>query len=84
MAAGLPESGSHRECICDAGRKQADEQIADLRKGTIEPVAPMKSPKVNVVMVKDPDGHSIAFAQGLSATMALKPATLPLDDAVYR
>ena len=44
----------------------------------------MKSPKVNVVMVKGPDGHSIAFAQGLSATMALKPATLPLDDAVYR
>jgi predicted enzyme related to lactoylglutathione lyase len=47
-----------------------DEQIADLKKSGIEPGAPMKSPKVNVVMIKDPDGNSIAFAQALDRTMA--------------
>jgi hypothetical protein len=47
-----------------------DEQIANLRKGGIEPAAPMNSPKVNVVMIKDPDGNSIAFAQALDDTMA--------------
>ena len=30
----------------------------------------MKSPKVNVLMIKDPDGNSIAFAQALDGTMA--------------
>jgi predicted enzyme related to lactoylglutathione lyase len=47
-----------------------DEQIAELRKSGIDPGAPMKSPKVNVVMIKDPDGNSIAFAQALDSTMA--------------
>lgn len=47
-----------------------DEQIADLRKSGIDPGAPMKSPKVNVVMIKDPDGNRIAFAHALDSTMA--------------
>ena len=47
-----------------------DEQIADLRKSGIEPGTPMHSTKVNVVMIKDPDGNSIAFAQALDSTMA--------------
>jgi predicted enzyme related to lactoylglutathione lyase len=47
-----------------------DEQIADLRKAGIEPGAPMNSPRVNVVMIKDPDGNSIAFAQAMDSTMA--------------
>jgi predicted enzyme related to lactoylglutathione lyase len=47
-----------------------DEQVADLRASGIDPGAPMKSPKVNVVMIKDPDGNSIAFAQALDRTMA--------------
>ena len=47
-----------------------DAQIAELRKSGIEPGATMKSPKVNVVMIKDPDGNSIAFAQALDSTMA--------------
>jgi len=47
-----------------------DEQIADLRKSGIEPGAAVHSTKVNVVMIKDPDGNSIAFAQALDSTMA--------------
>jgi len=47
-----------------------DEQIVKLRGQGIEPGAPMKSPKVHVVMIKDPDGNSIAFAQALDGTMA--------------
>ena len=47
-----------------------DQQMAALRKSGIEPGAPMRSPKVNVVMIKDPDGNSIAFAQALDNTMA--------------
>ncbi len=47
-----------------------DEQIAELRRSGIEPGAPMKSPKVDVVMIKDPDGNSIAFAHARDPTMA--------------
>ena len=47
-----------------------DEQVVDLRNAGIEPGAPMKNPKVNVVMIKDPDGNSIAFAQALDSSMA--------------
>ena len=47
-----------------------DEQIDDLRKSGIEPGAPLKSPMVIVVMIKDPDGNSIAFAQALDSAMA--------------
>ena len=50
--------------------RDLDAQVADLRREGIEPGAPMKSPKVNVVMIKDPDGNSIAFAQALDDTMA--------------
>ncbi|MBC7482837.1 MAG: hypothetical protein H7337_13265 [Rhizobacter sp.] len=46
-----------------------DDQISDLRKGGIEPGEPVKSPKVDIVMIKDPDGNSIAFAQTLEGTM---------------
>jgi len=47
-----------------------DEQIAKLRELSIDPGSPIKSPKVEVVMIKDPDGNSIAFAQALDSTMA--------------
>ena len=47
-----------------------DQQIADLKTSGIEAGAPMKGPKVNVVMIKDPDGNSIAFSQALDSTMA--------------
>ena len=38
-------------------------QIADLRTSGIDAGAPMNSPKAKVVMIKDPDGNSIAFAE---------------------
>lgn len=47
-----------------------DEQIVELRMSGIDPGAPMKSPKADVVMIKDLDGNSIAFAQALDRTMA--------------
>jgi catechol 2,3-dioxygenase-like lactoylglutathione lyase family enzyme len=47
-----------------------EQQIAALDKLGIEAGVPMKSPKVNVVMIKDPDGNSIAFAQALDSAMA--------------
>jgi predicted enzyme related to lactoylglutathione lyase len=47
-----------------------DEQIAQLKKSGIEPGSIMSSPKVNTVMIKDPDGNSLAFAQALDSTMA--------------
>ena len=47
-----------------------DDQVAALRKLRIDPGAPIKSPRVNVVMINDPDGNSIAFAQALDDTMA--------------
>lgn len=47
-----------------------DEQVGNLRKLGIAPGEPLKSPKVIVVMIKDPDGNSIAFAQALESTMA--------------
>jgi hypothetical protein len=56
--------------LCHACRSDVDEQIADLRRGGIEPGASMKSPKVNVAMIKDPNGNSMAFAQALDGMMA--------------
>jgi hypothetical protein len=40
-----------------------NEQIAALRKVGIDPGTPMINEKIKVVMIKDPDGNSIAFAE---------------------
>jgi len=45
-------------------------QIAELRKAGIDPGAPMKGPTIRVVMIKDPDGNSIAFSQVTDRSMA--------------
>ncbi len=47
-----------------------EQQVAELRRCGIDPGPPMNSAKVNVVMIKDPDGNSIAFAQALDRSMA--------------
>jgi predicted enzyme related to lactoylglutathione lyase len=47
-----------------------DAQMAALKRSGIEVGEPMKSDKMKVVMIKDPDGNSIAFAQALDAGMA--------------
>ncbi len=44
-----------------------EQQIAVLKKSGIEAGATMKRAKVKVVMIKDPDGNSIAFAEALDA-----------------
>lgn len=40
-----------------------DEQIAHLQRLGIHPGKPLGSPRVRVVMIEDPDGNSIAFAE---------------------
>ena len=47
-----------------------EQQIADLKKCGIKVGEPLRNSKVNVVMIKDPDGNSIAFAEALDAGMA--------------
>lgn len=42
-----------------------DEQIADLESSGLYPGRPMISEKLRVVMIKDQDGNSIAFAEGI-------------------
>lgn len=42
-----------------------EDQIADLRKRGIDPGRQMISEKVRVVMIKDQDGNSIAFAEAI-------------------
>lgn len=46
------------------------EQIAAMKELGIEAGAPMDGEKVKVVMLKDPDGNSIAFAEALERSMA--------------
>lgn len=47
-----------------------DEQIAALKKLEIDPGRQMNSEKVSVVMIKDPDGNSIAFAEAFDPGIA--------------
>jgi predicted enzyme related to lactoylglutathione lyase len=47
-----------------------DEQVSDLEKNGLKPGRRMISEKVKVVMIKDPDGNSIAFAEAIDPNMA--------------
>ena len=47
-----------------------DEQIVTLRKLGIDPGAPSINPQVKVVMIKDLDGNSIAFAEARTGGLA--------------
>ncbi len=47
-----------------------EEQIDSLRSAGIPAGKPMRSPAVNVIMIKDPDGNSIALAEALDPAMA--------------
>jgi len=47
-----------------------DAQIASLRTLGIDPGEVMESGKARVVMIKDPDGNSIAFAEAADAHIA--------------
>jgi predicted enzyme related to lactoylglutathione lyase len=47
-----------------------DEQVAVLERNGIEAGKPMASEKMKVLMIKDPDGNSIAFAEAIDRGMA--------------
>jgi hypothetical protein len=47
-----------------------DEQLSDLRRAGLETGDPIISERVKVVMIKDPDGNSIAFAEALDPGIA--------------
>jgi catechol 2,3-dioxygenase-like lactoylglutathione lyase family enzyme len=47
-----------------------EEQISTLQDADMDPGEPIISEKVKVVMIKDPDGNSIAFAEALDPTIA--------------
>jgi hypothetical protein len=47
-----------------------EEQMSAIRAAGIDPGEPIISEKVKVVMIKDPDGNSIAFAEALDPTIA--------------
>ena len=44
-----------------------EDQMATLHKLGIDPGNPMVSEKTKVLMIKDPDGNSIAFAEAIDA-----------------
>lgn len=47
-----------------------EDQMTSLREAGIDPGTPMMSAKVKVVMIKDPDGNSIALAEAIDPGMA--------------
>ena len=46
------------------------QQIAALKKLHIDPGREMGGDKVKIIMIKDPEGNSIAFAEALDAGIA--------------
>jgi hypothetical protein len=55
---------------CTLAVSNLDEQIADLKKKGIDAGQPMVSEKAKVVMIKDPEGNSLAFAEAIDQSMA--------------
>lgn len=47
-----------------------DETLSDLRAAGVDLGAQSDGPRVRTVMIKDPDGNSIAFAEASDPTMA--------------
>lgn len=47
-----------------------EQQIAALKKLDIDPGQEMGGDKVKIIMIKDPDGNSIAFAEALDVNIA--------------
>ena len=55
---------------CTLAVSSLDEQVADLEKCGLDAGRRINSEQVKVVMIKDPDGNSIAFAEALDPGMA--------------
>jgi catechol 2,3-dioxygenase-like lactoylglutathione lyase family enzyme len=47
-----------------------EEQAAELRSCGLDPGTPIVTDRVRVLMIRDPDGNSIAFAEPLDPTIA--------------
>jgi predicted enzyme related to lactoylglutathione lyase len=55
---------------CTLAVSNLDEQVADLEKKGIKAGQPMLNEKAKVVMIKDPEGNSIAFAEAIDQSIA--------------
>lgn len=64
----LPERAGG--CSCTFAVEDLDETVSHLRTLEIETGGEIKSPMTRVIMIKDPDGNSLAFAQALDPAMA--------------
>ena len=63
-----PDRGGGGSCTLVVSDIEA--AIDDLKKLRIDPGKLIDGGKAKVVMVKDPDGNSIAFAQAMDASLA--------------
>ena len=50
--------------------RDLEQQVADLQRLGLEAGEPIVTEKIKVVMIKDPDGNSIAFAEALDSGVA--------------
>lgn len=57
----LPERAGN--CSCTFAVADLERTVAELKKLGVETGEVMKSAKTRVIMIKDPDGNSLAFAQ---------------------
>jgi hypothetical protein len=64
----LPERAGSGSCTLAVG--DIDEIAAHLQTLGIDPSARNSSPRVKTIMITDPDGNHLAFAQASDQTMA--------------
>ncbi len=57
-------------CSCTFALDDLDEMVAHLKQLGVETGEEMRSEKTRVIMIKDPAGNSLAFAQALDPSMA--------------
>jgi predicted enzyme related to lactoylglutathione lyase len=57
-------------CSATLSVDDVDAEIAKLRKLQIDSGEPIVNASVKVIMIKDPDGNSIAIAQALDSSLA--------------
>lgn len=64
----LPERAGG--CSCTFAVDDLDRTVAHFRKLGVETGEVMESEKTRIIMIEDPDGNSLAFAQALDPSMA--------------
>jgi len=64
----LPERAGG--CSCTFAVDDLDQVVAHLQSFGVDTGEEMKSEKIRVVMIKDPAGNSLAFAQTLDSSLA--------------